>query len=245
MSSSLRRRVTARWTLLGRDGRLWVAGCAVLTAGLALMAWVIAVSLWPGVSFGDAVALDSLGAGLATVALAVVAGIVAVLAYAAATPQPQLEVEVAIGGAGPPVDHIVLSVQRVHPGGARVDMQLLTAVITLRNDTTFAARNPAVRISLHGLRGRILGGGPHGWLPRNVECLSAQWDGGSDYWVHGRWATQVPLLQVESYSLPDAVRGRFRMEIEFVADGVPPRIRELPIYFKGAGMPDWLSFPSD
>lgn len=91
----------------------------------------------------------------ATVLLAVVAGVIGLAAYAAATQRPNLAVEIQFRFSRPNAP--VLEVQPPDQFGARflAPWRQCEAQVLVHNKSSYSARNPAVRIDLRGLGGGL------------------------------------------------------------------------------------------
>lgn len=160
----------------------------------------IRLGLWAWGSSKDfsvqiaALAMVFTGAGLA---IAVLAGIVALAAYWLAIQRPKLGVEISF------------------PNGEGVTIQ-----VRLWNRNSYSARNPAVRIEFFGLQ--PVHSGAFAWpeVPVTQEGAvgAIQWDGGADYSIHGPdWFRDLPPFQLGAPRvLPVAQPSIY---VEAVADG--------------------------
>jgi hypothetical protein len=172
------------------------------------------------------VGIGDLAAG-STVILAVIAGLVALQAYAAATGLPSLKLQVwfnyseknePVFQARTESDEIWTTTD-LPPGQT-------TAMIFLQNTSSFSARNPAVILKLKSVRADAKSFDGRSWsffeLPSRVvdaeEAQVFQWDGGADFSIHGHSVRRLPDLNLGSVSYSPKWRTP-RMTIEVVADG--------------------------
>ncbi len=138
----------------------------------------------------------------ATLLLAVIAALVALLAYAVSTGTPDIRLGVQFEGSPP-------NNLRVHAdkssSGKALSFSLAQGRISLWNKSGYSAVNPAVVIRLHAML-------PHNlpmqlengwsWSPRDTGKI--QWDGGPTYSIHGH-STRVintPVIPSAEH-LPD------------------------------------------
>ncbi len=189
--------------------------------------------MWRGWRFGlptsDQVTVINTVVGLAAYVLVAVGSFVALLAYLAATGKPDLEVVidfrfsfpnepvfVAGENAGLGSDWIKLKPFRQNEATVRID-----------NNSSYAARNPGVRIELRGLGGLHT---PSGWVAvahaNQVGITVIQWDGGADFLIHGRWPRMLPMLNFDGVF---AFGSTSELVVTVAADGFGPRTRNLPV----------------
>ena len=113
--------------------------------------------------------------------------------------------------------------------------------IAIQNNSPYAAQNPGVRITLDGL-----GGIPplQGWTviqtANMVGITTFQWDGGSDYIIHGRWSRTLPRLNVTGMF---AYREDPAFIVDVAADGFGPKRTRLPVQILGED--DYSKYTSD
>jgi hypothetical protein len=162
--------------------------------------------------------------------LAVIAAVVAILAFAAASGTPRLELEFNFkGGHGPGVLRFTRDPDgQLAPGNVNLQQsEQLVALIKVTNTSRFSARNPALRLELIGFHRLgsyqgtvfVLGEDWKEIRPSNPDAAWAvQWDGGSNLSIHGEWARPLPELNLRGlYGLVAANSYRFRFGL--VADG--------------------------
>jgi hypothetical protein len=107
----------------------------------------------------------------------------------------------------------------------------LLGEVMLLNTSNYAARNPGLRIDFDGLLFQNLIGD---WLPAlywqtgKNGYKAIQWDGGTEYIVHGKWTRTLPQLDFNEVVI-------YRMDpppklvVTVVADGCKPVYREIPL----------------
>jgi hypothetical protein len=139
LASRLDSRARRRSSIIGLAGLL-----VVVTGGAG--AWICVVLASRAHSFSDRLAEASVITAGGTLLLALIAAVVAVMAYAAATGLPDLRLQVRFpfSKANRPSFDVTEEYQLV---SARDFMQT-TATVQLRNDSGFSARNPAVIVRL-------------------------------------------------------------------------------------------------
>ena len=215
------------------------AGLLILIAGAiggASLTWLTSRS-------DDRLAVISNFLSFGTLLLALVAGIVALAAYSAATGLPNLWVQVNM-----PDQPLPNNIRFVYQEGESQIHNALASII-VENTSTYAARTPAVII---GLRGAMI---PpfvdpqtgvvqvsEGWVvttftdERNIT--EYQWDGGPNYSIHGNSLRHLPRLNLSGmYPDPDpAVQPE--MVIKLLADGYSRTKITLPIEFSDDPVPD-------
>lgn len=174
-----------------------------------------------------------------TAVLAVIAGLIAIQAYAAATGLPRLELQVLFSGSekNKPIFRAGVAAEGILemaplPGKAN-------AIISLRNRSKYAARSVVVTVEISSIAVR-----PDAefspsdeWvafsLPdsRSMKSdLMIQWDSGADGMVHGGASRRLPDLNLGSLRHhPDWPSAEFRIQV--LADGGYRRKIVLPILF--------------
>jgi hypothetical protein len=171
---------------------------------------------------------------LATLIVAVLAGIVAIAAYAIASGQPDLDAVIRFEFSEPNSPRFYLARD---PGEDPSHWPLesfkqLTGRVTLTNRSRYAARNPGIRIRFDGISG--LGDIP-GWdtavFTHMVGVTEIQWDGGADRMIHGEWSRNLPGINLFGASWLRHL-GTPTMTVTVVADGVSPRSRVYPIVLR-------------
>lgn len=161
-----------------------------VTVGFGAWAWT-----WSD-RFADQLAAVTSVFATGTFVLAVVAGVIALAAYIASIQPPDLDVELEVPFSKPNqpeffVDHA----NKAAAEYARV-LGPTELVIRIHNRSPFSARNPACRVELKGLAGMF---DAHGdaWsflrFFRGLGAVLAQWDGGANYMIHGRWSRDIHL----------------------------------------------------
>lgn len=172
--------------------------------------------------------LSALGvvAGWEAVLLAVFGGLIALLAFIQTTRGPNLALDVAaqitmstvMKG---PYKHVA-----EHPDNS------LRMTLVGRNDVS--ARNPAVRVTikqgLSFLQGRLVV--EAGWSELKTgtsDLKAAQWDGGANYLVHGKWTRSLPPLPLGDSRLTNNEITQATLNIEWVADGIRQRSKSVTV----------------
>lgn len=168
-----------------------------------------------------------------TVLLALVGGLIALGAYAAATGRPDLEVEIVFRFCFP--NRPVLELEPLNSVGIQMvaPYRQSEAQVVVHNRSRYSARNPAVRIRFVGFGG--IGDSP-GWSTLDfvnmVGPTAVQWEGGADYAIHGNWTRALPMLDfagVAAMKQPSA-----ELRIDVVADGFRSETR-VPVELLDAG----------
>jgi hypothetical protein len=215
----------------GVKGRLWmVLAMLSLLAGTVL---AILGAMFLGWRFGmDRADLPTRVNTVVAVCAFVLVGatlIVALIAYIAATGQPDLHPELRFRMSFP--NQPVLEVYR--PGEGRVRQfrpwRQTECQAIVRNKSRFAARNPGVRIELEGLGGLKE---QDGWTilawANMIGPTAIQWDGGADYLIHGRWSRTLPMLNFQDVFVQDHVESPALIVI-VAADGLAPKRLRVPV----------------
>ena len=171
----------------------------MLAVYLALLTLVTAATIalagiWLNSGADDRLAVIANILSLGTFALALVAGVIALAAYIAATGKPDLIPQIMINGEYPAEMTFALDVNnyiRESDG-----MKALILDITLRNESGYAARTPALLIELHGaVIARQEYSSAPAWTPIEAPShliTAMQWDGGPNYSIHGESYRQLP-----------------------------------------------------
>jgi len=161
--------------------------------------------------------------------LAVLAVVVALLAYWQSIKRPRLALEVRVGDGTQEHIATLLYGSGTYRLVAAYPQSGLNVTLISKNDVS--ARNPAVKVTvLNGLTnlytqaaGWSLGdGGAEGFK-------SAQWDGGADYLVHGGWQRQLPELPLVGSRLTEMDAAAATLQIQWVADGIAEQSKNLTI----------------
>jgi len=150
-----------------------------------------------------------------TLALAVIAGLVALQAYASATGLPRLQLSVrfvrrSVDGNDSEPTPIASSEKSLGP---------VTVMFEVRNASSYSARNPAIAITLQGphfaSQAPTLGEGWAITYGDHEQILEIQWDGGPVYSIHGhsvrRLQFTVDIIDYGSKPSP--------MVVELLAEG--------------------------
>ncbi|WP_034090161.1 hypothetical protein [Streptacidiphilus albus] len=170
-------------------------------------------------------ALINTVAVLAALIVAVLAGIVAIIAYAAASGQAKLKATVTFGTGDPnspdfALDAITEESAKLWPLSPT---NLLWGQVLLENSSAYAARNPGVRIRFDGLVGALQVGGWESVKEDDATSVTEiQWDGGADRMIHGKWSRTLPRINLAGASWLRSVQ-RPTMTVTVVADGVSPK----------------------
>jgi hypothetical protein len=209
-----------------------VALCVLLicvTVGVA--AWIDAVTSSPGHNFSDRMAEDSVIITGGTLALALIAAVVAVMAFAAATGLPDLKLRVDFPFSWPNKPVFETQVNNAGRTVAR-EYKQTAGTISLRNCSAYSARNPAVIIRLNGMAFDNASMCKEWMTTRfasTVGAVEIQWDGGSTYSIHGHSTRQLPALDL-LHVHEVAVWGNPSFTFELLADGYR-RVVSLPVKF--------------
>lgn len=209
---------------------------AAVAAGTAV--WIALVLSSHAHSFSDRLAEAGVIIAGATLVLALIAAVVAVMAYAAATGLPDLKFQVDF-----PFSRINWPRFRAssvdEEDGAWLyaeSFKQTTGTILLRNDSAYSAKNPAVIVRLQNLyflddADAVLSAG---WVvigfANTLGVTAAQWDGGPNYSVHGKSIRQLPALRLQRLKHPLG-RGPSGLSFELLADGYRREVF-LPVEFR-------------
>ena len=201
-------------------GLLWTL-LAVVLAGTAI--WVALVLSSNAYSFSDRMATAGVIIAGGTLLLALIAAGVAVMAYTAATGQPDLK----LPGRFPfsQVNRPMFKAYSVDEIWIYAEgFKQTTGTILLRNESVYAAKNPAVIVGLENLyfldKADALRSA--GWVvigfASTLGVTAVQWDGGPNYSVHGNSTRQLPQLRLQA--LKQRVdRDLAGLSFELLADG--------------------------
>ena len=211
----------------------------LLLAVLASVLLIASLLLISKISLSDKLAEigDVVAAG--TAILALIAGLVALQAYAAATGLPNLEVQVWFYSS--PKNLPVFRARELHSGVLETtspETQTI-AMISLRNRSSYSARDPVVILKLASVMCDASRGCPSGedWTvfelpesPATGKELLIQWDGGASCSIHGHSSRRLPDLNFGTLSYNLAWKSPV-MRIEIVADGGYRRDAEVRLHF--------------
>lgn len=212
-----------------RDSRLWIsiATVATLVLGLAAVA-LAAFANWKfGLPTGDKTVVINTVVATVSCLLVAVAGVVALIAYLAASGRPDLDIDITFPFSFPNKPVFVADDSQDHPAGWRTitPFKQVQAKVRLKNASDYAGRNPGVRIELEGLGG--LNPQP-GWesleFANTVGLTTIQWDGDI---VHGCWSRTLPDLNFEG--VQELVPGAAALVVTIAADGIRPVERRMPV----------------
>lgn len=246
MGAELSRRRKALTSALGRlrdDSRLsrrvFLGGITVAVTGTMLATIVLTVlALTSTADLPDRLAAAGDVLVGATLVLAAIAAIVALLAYAVSTGEPDLRINVMFNpdlmGNNPAfeieetVDSSFYPVKEFVP---------TVATVRARNDSAYSANNPAVIVRLESMFFRVesLRARDNDWVPiefgTRKTVTAVQWDGGPAYSVHGGSTRRLPDLPMDSLIID---RGKEAtdpaLSIEILAEGYR-RIVSMPVRF--------------
>jgi hypothetical protein len=183
----------------------------------------------------DRVAIIGNFLSLGTLLLALVAGIIALAAYTAATGLPDLRLDFSLAPGIPK------KVMLKNEGGnlIAISSDLNIARVTIANITGYAARSPALMVQFAGTEIRAdMYAISQGWVAVSQDrqtkgILAFQWDGGPNYAIHGNSLRHLPDLNLQGLCVTGS--GTVKPEISFklVADGYDRPTIVLPIYYPG------------
>jgi hypothetical protein len=210
-----------------------VGACVVVMAILALSA--------SGTDFSDRLveAGDWLAGG--TLALAAVAGLVAVQAYAAATGLPRLEIQMRLSAGNLDASKVEVT-QRFDGEPAQVDFgpgSTRMLRISLKNLSGYSAQNPALVVRLKAMAVGFQTNPPgQGWMSINSGdggVTELQWDGGPTYSIHGYSTRHISLAFRSLTYFPES--GEPSLDLELLAEGYR-RAFNLPVQLVLRGTAD-------
>lgn len=220
--------------------RLILAFYVILTLAVALTTAVLVIGLLSSHSKVDerlASAGDVLSGG--TLLLALVAAFVALQAFAVTTGLPDLQVQVQFGSSDR--NRPVFLASALNNGWLQTNFpsSQTTAAIRLHNRSNYAAQDVAMIVHLHGMAFVKDDSHDEGcWWGTDamdgVGITTIQWDGGSDFLIHGLSMRRLPNLdlgqlrcvqnpdeasiEVEILASPD-YRRRVTVPVEFITNG--------------------------
>jgi hypothetical protein len=221
-----------------------IALCALLFVVTAVVAvWVNSVTSSPAHSLSDRMAEDTVIIAGGTLALALIAAVVAVMAFAAATGRPDLKLQISFPFSNP--NDPVFFGEAGEDGLFVADINV-TGTISLLNESDYSAKNPSVVVHLNAMAFTpdestynkewvVTSGGEAG-------VKTVQWDGGPIYSIHGHSRRQLPELDLskvrEEPELPGFFGPSFRpsLEFEILAEGYR-RVVNVPVRFTEQGRP--------
>lgn len=226
---------------------------AIYAGLLILIALAIGIItlLWLSSPNSDRLAVIANLLSFGTLLLALVAGIVALAAYSAATGLPNLRLRFIDPPAFPheirfvtdPPSHTASKPQGglapldPEPEEIAIPGNDNIVKIAVENTTSYAARTPAVVIEFRGAAIRQnMYARSREWTPtegRSGGHVGAvQWDGGPNYAIHGNSTRYLPELNLQGlYAYPELGKIRARMVVRLLADGYSRREITLDIHF--------------
>ena len=163
-------------------------------------------------AIGDAMAA-------ATLLLSALAATIALVAYLASTSAPHLEAEVVFRCSEPNLPVFLVEDDPLTGRPRLVSFRQLEARVRIHNRRATSAHNPALRIDLVGMGGirPQRGWRPVDWANPYGVC-GVQWDGGTQYAIHGNGTRVLPSLTLEGVRpMPD--ESVHAMRVTVVADG--------------------------
>jgi hypothetical protein len=226
-----------------RTQRLLTIGAYGLLLSIVTLAILTGSLVWLLSGRTDHLAVIGNFLSLGTLALALIAGLVALQAYAAATGLPDLRLRISFPPAPPnvirfpkpPDFDVEHNIHVTIPTGQTV------ATIRIRNMSIYPARNPTVIVHLNGSSITNSGDSLHrdgehwtvvesSW--RGIAAL--RWDGGPAYSIHGSSERPIPQLDLQglSYGID---KPSFKFEL--LADGYRREIC-VPIKYWDSGYTD-------
>lgn len=231
---------------------------AVYAGLLILIALIIgiAVLLWLSSPSSDRLTVVANLLSFGTLLLALVAGIVALAAYSAATGLPNLRLKF-IEPITSPRSIIFATADRDNysdpePEDIAIPGDDNIIRISVENTTNYAARTPAVILEFRGCAIRQnMYAATNAWTAtQRVYCTgdvqAVQWDGGPNYAIHGKSIRHLPEINLQGlYAIPDDDDPP-EMIVRLLADGYSRQAIRLDISFvakskKPPGMePKWL-----
>jgi hypothetical protein len=156
--------------------------------------------------------------------------VVALAAYVSATGTPDLSVEITFRYSYPnkPVFKEAQQDSSNKTGNKYIEpYRQVEGDVIITNNSKYSARNPGVRIMFEGLGGI---NAQDGWQTVSRETMAGnrvlQWDGGSDYMIHGKWSRTLRQLDLRGmYAFVDNPA----IVVTFAADGFDPVPMRLPV----------------
>lgn len=212
-----------------------IFSCLLLSAVVAVaVVWIIEVLSSSAHGFSDRLAEATVIIAGATLLLAFIAALLALLAYAVATGLPNLELQVRFE-----FSELNKPVFRAHVAenswleAERFKQTMGT--ISLRNINGYSARNPAVVVRLIGMAFTTGDQVPSTeWViidfANTIGIKAVQWDGGPTFSIHGHSVRRLPVLDlVRLQQIPPW--GKPALAFELLADGGYRREITVPVDF--------------
>jgi hypothetical protein len=237
---------------LRRRALLYFYGAVLLGIAVATIAAVVAVTQVAHLTFSDRLAEVGVFIGGGTLALAAAAGLVAVQAYAFAAGLPDLRIQITFAGCLP--NQPVLRAEMAQGWIKVLGDQQPFGRIALENLSSYSARNPAVVVTMREMKiARNEYSPVNGWViieaADTTDVTTLQWDGGSDYSIHGDLKRHLPAIFFGGLAcLPSAQEPAF--VVDLLAEGYRRKEISIPVdlvvndqsKFPRAGSPaaDWI-----
>ncbi len=178
---------------------------------------------------------DVLGAG--TLLLALLAALIALQAYAAATGLPDLRVQVWFDYSDKNCP--VFRASKSSDGRLQSDLPIgqTIARISVSNSSGYSARNPAVVLRFRAMSCE-LSVEEMGWSVIDTDARGratvVQWDGGGTYSIHGRSTRRLPAVDLGRV-LHNPEQGLASIAVEMLAEGGYRREALVPVRFINGG----------
>lgn len=212
--------------------KVMLVGIAVVIATIGLATLVACIALLTASSgLSDRLAAVGDVIGAATLLLAMVAAVVALLAYAASTGSPDLRIQVDF-----PFSELnkpsFISTFKNNGIAVANEFKQLSCTVRVRNDSNYSAKNPTIVLRLHDM---AFSQTPliKEWVvvdfATTYGVTVVQWDGGANNSIHGGSVRTLPVLWLSGlHTSPNADP---YMTIEILADGYLRRVK-IPVEFK-------------
>jgi hypothetical protein len=224
----------------GRSVLLWTIGISVAVITLVTVVLTV-LALSSSASTADKLAAAGDVLVGATLLLAGIAAVVALLAYAVSTGSPDLRISVEFGGYSP--NNPGFRGDILNNGVLETELAPVQfGQVFLHNGSGYSAKNPAVIVRLHGMyfapddrsffqdwASMEIAYVPDILTPGCDFLTAVQWDGGPTYSIHGRSTRRLPDLQF-SHLWHRPERGKPSLTFEILADGYRKEIT-LPVDF--------------
>jgi hypothetical protein len=241
-----------------RQVLLYTYTALVLLTAAGILGW--AVNVWSSARPAPTDRLAEVGdiLALGTLALAAIAGFVALQAYASATGLPDLQLQIRFPfsennqpafRAEVPDDGTMLT---------SVPFKQTSSTIILWNTSVYSARNPALVVRLNNMAyvpGEYDSNVDNGWTTlefvTTFGATALQWDGGPTYSIHGKSKRYIALDLTRLTSVPRPADSEkwlsLSLDFELLAEGYRRQIT-VPVNFTLDGqpqvpfrpMPEWL-----
>ena len=176
--------------------------------------------------------------GAGTFLLALIAALVALQAFAAATGLPDLNAQLRFGTSPLNAPSFVVEVLDNGSVCSLGSGSQTVGRVRIENRGKYSARNPAIIVRLHNIAGRIEEDSDilerDWWVTETSGFAGAsgfQWDGGADFLIHGDSTRRLPDLKLGSiFYLGDAPDlNDSSITVELLADGGYRRRVDIPV----------------